>query len=36
MVTVSLGGTGTIAHVINNSGAASNSGHQVTYLVSGP
>ncbi|MEC3977416.1 RICIN domain-containing protein [Amycolatopsis sp. H20-H5] len=36
MVTVSLGGTGTISHVINNSGAASNSGHQVTNLVGYP
>jgi Ricin-type beta-trefoil lectin domain-like len=36
MVTVSLGGTGTISHVINNTGAAVNSGHQVTDLVSGP
>ena len=36
MVTVSLGGTGTISHVINNTGAAANSGHQVTNLVSGP
>jgi Ricin-type beta-trefoil lectin domain len=36
MVTVSLGGTGTITHVINNNGAAVNSGHQVTDLVSGP
>ena len=36
MVTVSLGGTGTIAHVINNNGAAVNSGHQVTNLVTGP
>ncbi|MFF5117962.1 ricin-type beta-trefoil lectin domain protein [Dactylosporangium aurantiacum] len=36
MVTVSLGGTGTIAHVINDTGAAVNSGHQVTNLVSGP
>ncbi|WP_426505021.1 ricin-type beta-trefoil lectin domain protein [Dactylosporangium sp. McL0621] len=36
MVTVSLGGTGTISHVINNTGAAVNSGHQVEYLVSGP
>jgi hypothetical protein len=36
MVTVSLGGTGTISHVINNTGAAVNSGHQVTSLVSGP
>jgi len=36
MVTVSLGGTGTIAHVINAKGAAVNSGHQVEYLTSGP
>jgi hypothetical protein len=36
MVTVSLGGTGTISHVINSTGAAVNSGHQVTNLVSGP
>jgi hypothetical protein len=36
MVTVSLGGTGTISHVINNTGAAANSGHQVTNLVSFP
>jgi hypothetical protein len=36
MVTVSLGGSGTISHVINDNGAAANSGHQVTDLVSGP
>ncbi|GIE48914.1 hypothetical protein Ani05nite_24480 [Amorphoplanes nipponensis] len=36
MVTVSLGGTGTISHVINNTGAAVTSGHQVTSIVSGP
>ncbi len=36
LVTVSLGGTGTISHVINNTGAAVNSGHQVTDLVSYP
>jgi hypothetical protein len=36
MVTVSLGGVGTISHVINNTGTAVNSGHQVTDLVSGP
>jgi Ricin-type beta-trefoil lectin domain len=36
LVTVSLGGTGTISHVINNTGAAANSGHQVTDLVSYP
>lgn len=36
MVTVSLGGTGTISHVINNSGAAANSGSNVANLVSYP
>jgi hypothetical protein len=36
MVTVSLGGVGTINNVINNTGAAVNSGHQVTDLVSYP
>ncbi|NJP44200.1 ricin-type beta-trefoil lectin domain protein [Streptomyces sp. PRB2-1] len=36
MVTVSLGGTGTISHVINTTGAAVNSGHQVTDLTSYP
>ncbi len=36
MVTVSLGGTGTITHVINNTGDTVNSGHQVTSIVSGP
>lgn len=36
MVTVSLGGTGTISRVIDNKGDAVNSGHQVTYLTSGP
>nr|WP_320068548.1 RICIN domain-containing protein [Micromonospora sp. RTGN7] len=36
MVTVSLGGTGTIARVINNTGATVNSGNQVAYLVNGP
>ena len=36
MVTVSLGGIGTISHVINNTGDAVNSGHQVTSIVSGP
>ena len=36
MVTVSLGGTGTISNVINNTGAAVNSGHQVTDLTSYP
>ena len=28
--------TSTVSHVINNTGAAVNSGHQVTNLVSGP
>ncbi|MEV4276897.1 RICIN domain-containing protein [Actinoplanes xinjiangensis] len=36
MVTVSLGGTGTINRVINNTGATVNSGNQVAYLVTGP
>ncbi|MGW8330428.1 RICIN domain-containing protein [Streptomyces sp. NPDC055897] len=36
MVTVSLGGTGTINHVINTSGGPSNSANNVANLVSGP
>ncbi|MBL0885936.1 RICIN domain-containing protein [Myceligenerans indicum] len=36
MVTVSLGGNGTIAHVINDTGEAANNSHQVTYLTAGP
>jgi hypothetical protein len=36
VVTVSLGGIGTITHVINNAGGPSNNGHQVTNLVSYP
>ncbi|MFD1046209.1 coagulation factor 5/8 type domain-containing protein, partial [Kibdelosporangium lantanae] len=36
MVTVSLGGTGTIAHVINNTGGPSNSNTNVANLVSYP
>ncbi|GAA0585388.1 RICIN domain-containing protein [Streptomyces crystallinus] len=36
MVTVSLGGTGTINHVINNSGGSANSSNNVVNLVSGP
>ncbi|MCW2640763.1 MAG: coagulation factor 5/8 type protein [Dactylosporangium sp.] len=36
MVTVSLGGTGTITHVINNSGGPSNSSNSVANLVSFP
>ncbi|MEU8005745.1 RICIN domain-containing protein [Catellatospora sp. NPDC049111] len=36
MVTVSLGGTGTINRVINNTGGTANSGNNVVNLVSGP
>jgi hypothetical protein len=36
MVTVSLGGTGTISHVINNSGGPSNSASNVANLVNYP
>jgi hypothetical protein len=36
MVTVSLGGVGTISNVINTTGAAVNSSHQVTDLTSFP
>jgi Ricin-type beta-trefoil lectin domain len=36
MVTVSLGGTGTISHVINNSGGTANSSSQVVNLVGYP
>ncbi|WP_188277646.1 RICIN domain-containing protein [Streptomyces sp. CBMA152] len=36
MVTVSLGGKGTIGHVINDVGGAANSGTNVVNLVSGP
>ena len=36
MVTVSLGGVGTISHVINNSGGPSNSSSNVANLVSFP
>jgi hypothetical protein len=37
MVTVSLGGgKGTIAHIINDAGAAARAGASVQYLVSGP
>ncbi|MEV6552890.1 RICIN domain-containing protein [Streptomyces sp. NPDC051597] len=36
MVTVSLGGTGTINHVINNNGGTANSARNVVNLVSGP
>jgi hypothetical protein len=34
MVTVSLGGTGTIAHIINGAGATVNSGNTVVKLTS--
>ncbi len=36
MVTVSLGGSGTINHLINNSGGAVRSGSTVAYLNDGP
>ena len=36
MVTVSLGGTGTIARIVNNSGNAVNTGSQVSNLVNFP
>ncbi|MFJ8826722.1 RICIN domain-containing protein [Streptomyces sp. NPDC102467] len=36
MVTVSLGGTGTISHVINNTGGPSNSSSNVAYLTNYP
>lgn len=36
MVTVSLGGTGTINHVINNTGGSVSSSGTVTFLTSGP
>jgi hypothetical protein len=36
MVTVSLGGVGTIRRVINNTGETVNSGRQVTHLTTGP
>ncbi len=36
MVTVSLGGTGTISHVINNTGGPSNSANNVANLVNYP
>ncbi|MFD6025196.1 RICIN domain-containing protein [Streptomyces griseoluteus] len=36
MVTVSLGGTGTISHVINNTAGPSNSGSNVAYLTNYP
>jgi hypothetical protein len=34
MVTVSLGGTGTIAHIIDGNGATVNSGNTVAKLAS--
>ncbi|MEU7866535.1 ricin-type beta-trefoil lectin domain protein [Dactylosporangium sp. NPDC049140] len=36
MAVVSLGGVGTISHVINNTGAAANSGNNNVYLVNFP
>jgi hypothetical protein len=36
MITVSLGGTGTISHVINTTGGPSNSASNVANLVSFP
>jgi hypothetical protein len=34
MVSVSLGGTGTIQHIVNGTGATVNSGSNVAYLNS--
>jgi hypothetical protein len=36
LVTVSLGGVGTIEHVINDTGATANTSNQVVYLLSYP
>ncbi|MFI6072695.1 ricin-type beta-trefoil lectin domain protein [Actinoplanes sp. NPDC051343] len=36
VITESLGGVGTISHVVNNSGDAARSGHTEAYLVSAP
>jgi hypothetical protein len=36
MAVVSLGGVGTISHIINNTGAAANSSNNNSYLVSFP
>ena len=36
MVTVSLGGVGTINHVINNAGGTANATNQVVYLTNYP
>jgi hypothetical protein len=36
MVTVSLGGVGTISHIINNTGGPSNSSTNVANLVNFP
>ena len=35
MVSVSLGGVGTINHVINNTAGPANTANQIIYLVSG-
>ncbi len=36
LVTVSLGGAGTISHIVNRAGGPSNSAHSVAYLVNYP
>jgi hypothetical protein len=36
LVTVSLGGVGTIEHVINDTGGTANTSNQVVYLLSYP
>ena len=36
MVTVSLGGDGTITHVINNTAGPANTANQIIYVTAGP
>jgi hypothetical protein len=36
MVSVSLGGVGTINHVINNTAGPANAANQIVYVTSGP
>jgi hypothetical protein len=36
LVTVSLGGVGTIAHIVNDTGARSDAAHQINYLADYP
>jgi hypothetical protein len=36
LVTVSLGGVGTISHIINSTGGPSNSSNSVAYLANYP